>query len=508
MAPRLVPTLSFNARHPQRTVLVTGASGYVGGRLITELVSAGFTVRATSRNVDSLRRFDWKDDVELVQADLSDLNDVARIMQGVDIAFYLVHSMGEKGEDFELVEQRSAEAFANAADAAQIQQIVYLSGLHPRHKKLEDLSKHMRSRERVARTFLNAETPALVFRAATLIGSGSASFEIIRHLTQRLPVMIAPGWINNRIEPLAIRDALYYLVSSADLEQPVNQDSDIGCGKQYKFSDLLKIYGKTRGLKRRIFSLPIPLPMDKLSGGWIGLVTPVPAQLAVPLAQSMAEDAVTEEHDIAQVIPDPPGGLIDYETAVFLAGKANSDRGVPTSWDRSWATISRASDELPTDPEWSGEAVYEDVRSAYCDLPREKVWEVIEGIGGENGWYSVPILWSIRGLIDRILGGPGLGGRRDPQRLELGDRVDWWRVTQLERPQLLVLKAEMRVNGSAWLILEVEEESEGCTYTQRACYSPTGLSGRIYWWAVAPFHRIIFPTMLKTMLTEAARKNA
>lgn len=503
MNPRLAPTLSFDAHHPQRTILVTGASGYVGGRLITELISAGFKVRAISRNIDSLRRFDWKDDVELVQADLSDPDGVAGIMQGVDIAYYLVHSMRDKDQDFEQVEQRTAQIFADAADAAQVKQIVYLSGLHPRKKKLQDLSKHMRSREKVARILLKAETPTIVFRAATLIGSGSASFEIIRHLTQRLPVMVAPGWISNRIEPLAIRDALYYLVCAADLEKPVNQESDIGCGKQYKFSDLLKIYGKTQGLTRHIFSLPVPLPMDKLSGGWIGLVTPVPARLAVPLAQSMAEDAVTEEHDIAEVIPDPPGGLIDYLTAVQLAVQANQHRGVPTSWDQSWNTHSGAADELPTDPEWSGESIYEDVRSAHCDLPAEKVWEVIEGIGGDNGWYSAPILWGIRGFIDRILGGPGLGGRRDPRHLEIGDRVDWWRVTQLERPHLLVLKAEMKVHGKAWLILTVTKDSDGCTYTQRACYSPTGLLGRIYWWSISPFHSIIFPTMLRTILRSA-----
>lgn len=504
--PTVVPaTLDYTARHPSRTVLVTGASGYVGGRLVTELLAAGFKVRASSRHVDSLRRFDWSEQAELVEADLGEKDDVARIMAGVDVVFYLVHSMGDKGEDFEEAEKRTARTVADAADAAGVRQMVYLSGLHPQDKPLEELSKHMRSRENVARIFLGSETPALVLRAATLIGSGSASFEIIRHLTERLPVMVAPQWISNQIEPLAIRDALYYLVSAADLAEPVNRAFDVGCGVTYEFADLLKMYGKEHGLRRWIFSLPLPLPMDKLSGGWIGLVTPVPAKLAVPLAQSMAEDAVTEEHDIEAVIPDPPGGLIAYPEAVRLAIKAERERGVPTSWDRSWTEVQDAADSLPTDPEWAGTSVYQDVRSRDSDLPAEKVWEVIEGIGGANGWYSAPALWRIRGVLDKLIGGPGLGGRRDPHRLSTGDRVDWWRVAELDRPRRLVLAAEMKVDGRAWLSLEVEDTEKGCTYTQRAVYAPTGLVGRLYWWSVAPFHAFVFPVMARNILAAARR---
>lgn len=505
MASLIPATLDYTAHHPERTVLVTGASGYVGGRLITELVSAGFKVRASSRSADSLRRFDWSEKVELVQADLTDVADVTRIMKGVDVAFYLVHSMGEKNQDFEKVEEHTAKTVARAADEAGVRQMVYLSGLHPRDKKMEELSKHMRSRERVARILLQAKTPTLVFRAATLIGSGSASFEIIRHLTERLPIMVAPQWISNDIEPLAIRDALYYLVSAADLATPVNQESDIGCGHTYKFAELLKIYGQENGLRRRVFSIPLSLPMDKLSGGWIGLVTPVPARLAVPLAQSMAENAVTEEHDISRIIPDPPGGLIDYLAAVRLATKAENDRGVPTSWDRSWANVTNAADSLPTDPEWAGKTVHEDVRSGESDLPAEQVWEVIEGIGGVNGWYSTPVLWRIRGIIDRLLGGPGLGGRRDPRHLTVGDRVDWWRVAEMDPPHRLVLAAEMKIDGKAWLIMEVKDRGEGCTYVQRALYTPTGLAGQLYWWSVAPFHVFVFPIMLRTIIKTAER---
>lgn len=503
MGTRTPATLTYAARHGGRTVLVTGSSGYVGGRLVTELLAAGFTVRASSRNVSRLQRFDWSDGVEAVQADLTDPDDATRAMTGVDVVFYLVHSMGEKGRDFEEAEQRTAETVRAAAEQAGVRQIVYLSGLHPRGREPGELSSHMRSRDRVARILLAGATPTLVFRAATIIGSGSASFEIIRHLTERLPLMVAPTWINNRIEPLSIRDALYYLVAAADLPEPVNQEYDIGCGHTYRFSDLLRTYGRLHGLRRGIFAVPLPLPMDRLSGGWIGLVTPVPSTLAVPLARSMAENAVTEEHDVAEIIPDPPGGLIDYPTAVKLVARAESGRGVPTSWDRSWSRVSGAADSRPTDPEWSGRTIHEDTRSAECDVPAEQVWKVLEGIGGANGWYSSPALWRIRGIVDRLIGGPGLGGRRDPRRLLVGDRVDWWRVAEIDPPRRLVLAAEMKVNGRAWLIMELTDRDGGCTYVQRALYAPTGLTGRLYWWSVAPFHAFIFPVMVRTIVATA-----
>lgn len=502
---QLLPTLHYQAQNPHRRVLVTGATGYIGGRLITELLAAGFQVRATSRKKTSLQRFDWYEDVEAVEADLTDATELDTLFKDVDVVYYLVHSMGGKNVDFEEQEQRTAENVIQAADQAGIKQIVYLSGLHPRNRKIEELSKHMRSREKVAQILLAGQTPALILRAATIIGSGSASFEIIRHLTERLPRMIAPQWITNQIEPLAIRDVLHYLISAADLKDPVNRSCDIGCGKSYEFADLLRIYADVRGLKRHVNSVPLNLPMDKLSGLWISLVTPVPFQLSFPLAQSMAEDAVTEEHTIKDIISDPPDGFIEYREAVELALAAEFDRGVPTSWDRSW-TVQQPWASQPTDPEWAGKAVYEDVRTEDTDLRAAQVWPIIEGLGGVNGWYSAPLLWRLRGIADRLIGGPGLGGRRDPRHLKLGDRIDWWRVTEIDPPHRLVLTAEMKVDGGAWLILEVaDKENGGCTYTQRAIFEPKGLPGYLYWWVVSPFHAIIFPYMRSNIL-KAARK--
>lgn len=498
-------TTSFQAQHKDRLVLVTGATGYVGGRLVPELLAAGFRVRATSRSVSSLERFPWFDEVEAVEADLSSASGVARAMEGVDTAFYLVHSMGNGSQDFEEAESIAARNVAQAADSHSVRQVVYLSGLHPKRLRTEELSKHMRSRENVAEILLAAETPAIVFQAATLIGSGSASFEMIRHLTELLPVMIAPNWIDNKIEPISIRDTLYYLCAAADLDEPHNQAFDIGCGTVYKFRDLLTLYGEVRGLKRFIRPLPWSLPMDKLSGMWIALVTPAPLGLAIPLAQSMAEDAVTHDDAVKSIIPDPPGGLADYPTSVRRALEREREQGVVTSWDTSWAEVSTSADSLPTDPEWAGHTVYTDDRTVTTDADKERLWAVIEGIGGASGWYSAPLLWAIRGAMDRAIGGPGLGGRRDPRHLKVNDRVDWWRVERIEPLKELVLRAEMKISGRAWLVFTLEDADDGIKFRQRAIYFPHGLLGRAYWAAVAPFHALIFPVMAKNIIKQAKK---
>ncbi|MDR7329612.1 SDR family oxidoreductase [Corynebacterium guangdongense] len=503
-------TTGYRAHHPARRVLVTGATGYVGGRLIPELLNAGFTVRATSRRLESMRRFDWFDSVEAVEADLTRPEDLAALMADVDVAYYLVHSMGAGVVDFERTEAFVADNVATAAAAAGVGQLVYLSGLHPDREPAE-LSKHMRSRERVARRLLAGEVPTLVFRAGVIIGSGSASFEIIRHLTDRLPVMTAPNWIDNDIEPISVRDVLYYLVAAADLPSPVNDAVDIGGGHVYQFKELLTLYGRELGLERRIVGLRLPRFANAASGLWIGLVTPVPVKLAIPLAQSMAEDAVTADHRVAEIIPDPPGGLADYPTAVRRALDRQRDDVIPTNWRGAWGGSVIPEQSLPTDPEWAGRTVFTDERSGEIDAPVEDVFAVVEGIGGDSGWYSVPLLWTVRGVIDKLLGGPGLGGRRDARRLAVGDRLDWWRVEAIEPPNRLILRAEMNVGGTAWLVFDVVEGEETGTsrYTQTAVDVPNGLLGRAYWIALLPFHALIFPVMRDNILRAArARREA
>lgn len=488
-------------------VLVTGATGYIGGRLIPALLAEGHSVRAASRSLQKLEAFDWSDDVEKVEADLDDADSLTEACRGVDVVLYLVHSMAEES-DFEDMETRGATNLAAAADRAGVRQIVYLSGLVP-EREAHAMSAHMRSRTNVGRVLLAARTPALVLRAGVIIGSGSAPFEIIRHLTERLPVMLAPRWITNRIEPIAVCDALYYLTKACGLTETVNDTLDIGCGEVYEFGQLLTEYGRVRGLRRVVQTLPVPFV--ETAGWWVGLVTPIPRRLAIPLARSMSEDAVTADHRIAEIIPDPPGGFIGYRAAVVRALAKDRAGIVPTTWydEAEESGDDDAATALPTDPQWSGGAVYVDAQTRETDVDAATVWQVIEGIGGQHGWYSAPLLWRIRGWMDRLVGGPGLGGRRDPLHLRFGDRVDWWRVEAITPGCSVMLRALMRVNGRAWLELAVEERAGGgSVYTQRAIYRPAGLSGRLYWYSVLPFHRFIFPAMAKNITDEAERRAA
>src|SRR5690625_217038 len=487
-----------------RRVLVTGASGYVGGRLVPELLAAGFAVRAGARNPAKLESRPWARHAELVEADLQSAEQVRAAMEDVHTVLYLVHSMGS-GRDFMQREEQIARTVAEAAADAGVRQIVYLGGLHP-DRELEELSDHMRSREQVGRILLEGQVPALVLRAGVVIGSGSASFEMIRHLTERLPLMPGPRWLDNRIEPIAIRDVLYYLAHACALDEPVNDTLDIGNGRPQRFKELLSDYAAVAGLRRRrIWALPIPAP--RLSGFWIGMTTPIPRGLAMPLAASMAADAVARAPAVAELVPDPPGGLTQYREACRRAIDRQVGGGVTATWDDDVTAGADPADPLPSDPDWAGHTVYTDVRERDGAAPPEAVWRVVEGIGGENGWYSAPLLWRIRGLLDQAAGGYGLArGRRRPDTAEVGDHVDFWRVESVEPGRRLTLRSEMRASGRAWLELSVEPLPGGGTrYRQRAIFFPRGVLGRLYWLAVLPFHVLIFPTMARNILAAAAQ---
>ncbi|UYN84013.1 MAG: SDR family oxidoreductase [Microcella sp.] len=481
------------------TMLVTGATGYIGGRLVPRLLEAGHEVRVFVRDPVRLRDVPWAGQVEVVVGDLSRAADVERAVEGIDVLYYLVHSMSSAG-DFERTERQVASTVARAAAEAKVGRIVYLGGLHPDGP----LSAHLRSRKEVGDILMASGVPTAALQAGVVIGSGSASFEMIRHLTEVLPYMPAPKWVRNFIQPIAVRDVLHYLICAASLPAHVNRAFDIGGPDVLRYGQMMNGYAVEAGLKQRpIASLPVLTPY--LASQWVNLVTPIPRALAVPIISSLQYDAVCSEHDIDEFIAPPEGGLTGYRRAVRYALAKMREGEVETSWQN--ATVQGApSDLLPSDPDWSGHTVYTDLQEVDSAASPEALWRVVEGIGGENGWYSLPVAWAARGWLDKLVGGVGLRrGRRDAERLAPGEAVDFWRVEQLERGRFLRLRAEMKVPGRAWLEFTVlERPGGGSRLRQRAVFFPTGLGGRLYWAAVLPFHGVVFSGMASTIARTAA----
>ena len=490
----------------ERLCLVTGATGYVGGRLVPRLLEAGFRVRVLVRHLDRIRDLPWADQVQVAVGDATDPVAINAALDGVDIAYYLLHSI-QQGAALETEEAHIARTFAEAARAQHVARIVYLGGLAPEVPP-ERMSRHMRSRSQVGDILRSSGVPTCELRAAVVIGSGSASFEMLRYLTERLPAMITPRWVRQRTQPIAIRDVLRYLVLAADLPPEINRAFDIGGPEVMTYQDMMQRYAAVAGLPKRLI-LPINLLSPGLSSHWVSLVTPVPRRLARPLVESLRHPSVCGEHDIARYIPDPPEGLLPFDTAVELALTRVRDADVTTRWSDA-STPGAPSDPLPSDPTWSGGSLYTDVRVVDSTASQEMLWHAVEGIGGEHGYYMGNILWQARGLIDRIFGGVGLRrGRRDPNHLVVGDAVDFWRVEERIPPRLLRLRAEMKMPGLAWLEFTVEPgEGGGSRLTQRAVFHPHGLSGHAYWWSVAPFHGYVFPGMASHLAREAERHPA
>ncbi|MFT4282697.1 DUF2867 domain-containing protein [Microbacterium sp.] len=470
--------------------LVLGATGYLGGRLVPRLLAAGYRVRVMARDLGRLAAFEWGDRVDAVAGSATDRAAVTEAVEDVDVLYYLIHSMGQ-GKGFEETDLTAARTVAQAAAAASVGRIVYLGGLHPSGV---ELSPHLRSRVAVGEEFLRSGVPTLVLQAGVVIGSGSASFEMIRHLTEVLPYMPAPRWVRNRIQPIAVRDVLHYLLGAARVDPRVNRAVDIGGPDVLRYGQMMNGYAVEAGLPQRPIA-PLPVLTPGLASHWVNLVTPVPRSIARPLIASLVNECVMDDHDVDTLIPPPEGGLTPYRRAVALAlGRVEAD-SVETSWQD--AEVSGVpSDPLASDPEWAGRTVFTDEQTERTSASPAHLWEVIAGVGGENGWYSSPLLWALRGWMDRLVGGVGLRrGRRSRTRVSVGDAIDFWRVEAVEPGHLLRLRAEMKVPGLAWLELRCDPDGEGSVYRQRAVFFPRGLSGRLYWLAVLPFHGFIFRGM-------------
>ncbi|WP_417364660.1 SDR family oxidoreductase [Glutamicibacter arilaitensis] len=483
-------------------VAVTGASGYIGGRLVPLLLGKGHQVRVFTRDAQRLRDVPWRGQVEVVEGDLQDPAAVAKLCKDADLVYYLVHSMSSTRQ-FTEQEKACAQVMAQAAREQGVNQLVYLSGLHPAGA----LSEHLASRVAVGE-ILSASANTLVLQAGLVIGSGSASFEMVRHLSEVLPVMPAPRWVLNRVQPIAIRDALHYLAACADLPRPVHKTYDIGGPSSYTYAQLMKIYAQVAGLREpKIWALPLLTP--RLASHWVNLVTPLPRTLASALVQSLQHDCVMGSREIDELIAPPAEGLCDYRRAVQLALEKMDADAVPTSWATAHPVTAPA-EPLPSDPDWSGHKAYTDIRRATTTATEAQLFSVLQRLGGESTYFAFPGLWKLRGLLDKLAGGVGSRrGRRSHSTLALGDVLDWWRVEALDENSLLRLRAEMRAPGRAWLDYRIQKGSDGQTeLIQRAVFFPRGLAGRCYWWAVYPFHAAIFPATIANIVRAAQKHEA
>jgi uncharacterized protein YbjT (DUF2867 family) len=486
-----------------RKILVTGASGYVGGRLVTALLEDGADIRVFVRDKNKAQSHTWASAVEIAVGNASDYQSTVAALTGVHTAFYLLHSIN-LGPNFDKIESEMATNFAKAAQECGVKQIVYLGGINNDAKS----SKHLSSRANTGKSLASSTVAVMELRAGIIIGSGSASFEMLRHLTHRLPVMTTPKWVMNKTHPIAVRDVLWYLRKSAMLEKPVSGVFDIGGPEVLSYADMMQKFAKLSGLRKRLI-IKVPVLTPKLSSLWIGFVTPVPTSLARPLVGSLISEVVADPaKSINHLIPKPAEGLIDVEGAIKLALSHVTGNTVKTRW--SDATTQTAPwQKAQSDPDWAGEALYKDSKVRVTDASMENLWVAIEEIGGENGWYGADFLWYLRGVLDRMIGGVGLRrGRRDPIHLRVGDSLDFWRVESLVPGESLKLYAEMILPGKAWLEFRIKKLPNGQSeVTQEASYSPRGLGGQLYWYAVLPFHSLVFPTMIRNLIRSANRKD-
>ena len=491
------PDASTDPSSPR--VLVLGATGYVGGRLVPELLAAGYRVRCASRSRRSLASLPWAHRIEAVEADLFDPSSLAEAFHEVDQVVYLVHSLDVDG--FEEIERTCAANARRAAEQAGVHHIVYLSGLGD---DAEELSPHLRSRHTVGRELADGTVPVTELRAAVVLGAGSASFEMLRNLVEILPVMVVPRWVSHtRVQPIAVSDVVTYLLAAVEQPQPDgHRVVEIGGPDAMTYRELMDTYARVAGLRRRLIR-PVPLLSPRLSSHWVNLVTPLPRKLASSLIDSLMHDVVVTDDsrlELSHHQPLPASRAIE----VALSSVANLD--IPTHW--SGRTVrEQLGRAKPWDPEWSGGAHYEECNEMLVDAPVDVVREVVRGVGGKQGWYGFGPLWAVRGLIDKAFGGAGLRrGRRHPDEIGVGEALDFWRVDELD-DAVFRLRAEMKLPGDAWLEWTTLPHGRRTQLVQRARYVPRGLWGRAYWWALVPVHKVMFPVMIRR-IAEAAEQLA
>lgn len=470
-------------------ILLTGVTGYIGKRLLIQLLEDGHQIVCSVRDKNrfGLKLFKEKiDQIEVIENDFLDEKTLANIPKDIDAAYYLIHSMSSSEGDFEEKEKISAENFRSALEKTAVKQVIFLTGIINEEK----LSKHLQSRKNVEGALQSSVYSLTSLRAGIIVGSGSASFEIIRDLVEKLPVMITPKWLNTKCQPIAIRNVMQFLVGVLGKEFTYNQNYDIAGTNVLTYKEMLLQYAEIRGLKRHIFIVPVMTP--KLSSYWLYFVTSTSYFLAINLVDSMKIDVVAKKNNLAEKLDIH---LFSYEEAIRQAFDKIKQNDVLSSWFDSFTNQfhSRKVWQYLEVPE---EGCFKDIRQEKVD-DEERALDRVFSIGGKTGWYYADFLWRIRGFLDKLFGGVGLRrGRRNMSTLEAGDSVDFWRVLYANREEKrLLLFAEMKLPGEAWLEFKIKN---GILY-QEATFRPLGLSGRLYWYSVLPFHGLIFNGMLKKL---------
>jgi len=479
-----------------KPILVTGATGYVGGRLVPALLDAGYRVRAMGRSLEKVGCRPWAGHsrVELVQGDVLDLESLKQAALNCRAAYYLVHSMIAQKEKFVEADRRAAQNMVEAALAAGLKRIIYLGGLAEASQG--SLSKHLKSRIEVADILQDGPVPTTDLRTPMILGSGSASFEILRYLVERLPAMITPRWVQSMNQPIAIRNVITYLIGCLEHDETIGQTYDIGGPDILSYRDLLDIYAEEAGLQKRLI-IPVPVLTPTLSALWIHLISPVPTSIALPLTEGLTSDAVCTENRIQEIIPQR---LLSCREAISVALDRIQQEQVDTCWmdagdmlEPEWAHCG--------DAEWAGGTIMNCGYRARIKATVDEVWKPVSQIGGRTGWYFGNFLWRLRGIMDRLAGGVGLRrGRRHPTEIRVGDALDFWRVLEVEPPQRLLLVAEMKTPGEALLEFQITPLANAeVEFQMLSRFLPKGLFGILYWYGLYPFHQWIFYGMLKAI---------
>jgi uncharacterized protein YbjT (DUF2867 family) len=492
-------TFIISWRGENLKILVTGATGYVGGRLIPELLRAGHDIRCLVRDASRLPDKWWSDQVETIEGDVLDEKSLIGVFAGIESAYYLIHSLGGFEQDLASTEEQAARNFGRLAHEQDVDRIIYLGGIEPASSQT---SKHLSSRVKTGEILRSSGVSVTEFRAGVIVGSGSLSFELIRYLTERVPLLITPKWVRTKTQPIGIRDILSYLTQALDTPESRDQIVEIGGSEVLSYGDMFAKYAKLRRLRRPILKVPVLTP--RLSSLWVGLVTPINTKIARLLIDGLDNEVVVTNPRALTMFDIRPAS---YSAAVSRALIRFDSDDVETYW--SGSISSGMSDNQVYSTLVKSENLITEKTTVIVNTSPEAVFEVVSSLGGDVGWLYANYLWRLRGFIDTALGGIGMRkSRRSKKALQQGDTIDFWRVERIEAPSYLLLRAEMKLPGLAWLEFNISKQADLKTIiTQTAYYEPKGVAGILYWYLFSIPHRFIFPGLLKQIGILAERQN-